>query len=111
MKKQNFLLIALFVMLSAASMAQAPINLSKDFAVTTGTPYPVVDGRNKEYFSNGKNIAISVKTQGEKVFIQRFDFTTMKEVSRKTYEDFPEYTKVQNVLQVGDKLFTSTMYS
>lgn len=81
------------------------VKLSKDFDVTVGTPYPVVDAASKDYFSDNKSYAIAVKTDGEKVTIQRYDFNAMKEVSKKVYEDFPPYNKIQKVLKLGDKLF------
>ena len=86
MKKQSSLLVVLLIMFSiTSSIAQVPANLSKDFKVTTGTPYPVVDGKVKEYFSDGKSAVVSVKVAGGRVSIQRYDFLTMKELSRKVY--------------------------
>lgn len=97
------LLVAFLLTIQLTSFGQ--VNLSKDFKVTVSEPFPVIDGASKEYFSDGKGNAVSVKTDGEKVFVQRFNASTMKEVSRKTYEDFPPYNKVQKVMKVGDKLF------
>ena len=106
MKKQSSFLVILLMLFSiTSSIAQVPPNLSKDFNVTTGTPYPVVDGKVKEYFSDGKSLTVSVKVSGGRVSIQRYDFLSMKELSSKVYEDFPEYTKVQKVIKIGDKLF------
>lgn len=105
MKKNFILQVTLLTVFSIASViAQIPTKVSKDFVVTTGTPYPVVNGKVKEYFSDGKQTTLSVKVEGGRVTIQRYDFLSMKELSRKVYEDFPEYTKVQKVLEVGDKL-------
>ncbi|HYI76307.1 MAG TPA: hypothetical protein VEW65_01725, partial [Chryseolinea sp.] len=81
------------------------VKLSKDFKVTLGAPYPVVDAGNKEYFSDGKGATIAVKTDGEKVTIQRYSIESMKETNRKVYEDFPANNKVQKVIKVGDKIF------
>ncbi len=102
MKNKKFLLLAL-LLVQLVTFGQ--VQLSKDFKVTVGTPYPVVDAANKDYFSDGKGHVISVKTDGEKVTLQRYDIGTMKELSRKEYEDFPPYNKIQDILKVGDKLF------
>jgi len=97
--------LTLLVLLLFQTVTFAQVKLSKDFNVTLGTPYQVVDAGSKEYFSDGKGYTISVKTKGKEVTIQRYDILSMKELSNKMYEDFPPYNKVQKVLQVGDKLF------
>ncbi len=96
---------SLLVLLLAQTVTFAQVKLSKDFNVTVGTPYQVVDAGSKEYFSDGKGYTISVKTKGKEVTIQRYDIGSMKELSNKMYEDFPPLNKVQKVLQIGDKLF------
>lgn len=103
MRHKNTLLTALFLSIQMLSFGQ--VTLSKDFKTTVGAPYPVVDGPSKEYFSDGKGFTISVKTQGERVTIQRYDIAANKEVKRNTYEDFPDKHKVAKVIQVGDKIF------
>ncbi|MDF2456498.1 MAG: hypothetical protein K0R51_2491 [Cytophagaceae bacterium] len=98
------ILAALCTLFSLQGFAQ--VNpLSQDFKISTGTPYPVVDGLMKEYFSDGKSVALSVKTQGRKVTILRYDFTTMKEVGRQVYEDFPDNSKGQKMLELNGKLY------
>ena len=37
--------------------------------------------------------------------VQKFDITSMKEVARNEYTDFPDYMKPQKIMQVGDKIF------
>lgn len=81
------------------------IEFSKNFEVKAGVPYKVIDARSKEYFSDGKGNIITIKTDGEVVFIQKINTKTQKEVSRKEYKDFPKYTKVQKVEKFGDRLF------
>ena len=88
-----------------APLCMAGQKLSPDMKVSTGTPFLVVDAASKEYVGVGNNHTISVKTDGEKVIIQKYNVSTMKEVSRNEYEDFPKYTKVQSVLQVGEHLY------
>jgi hypothetical protein len=103
--KRSFLLGAMFLLLITCCEVHAQDVMSKDFKVTTSVPYAVVDGSVKEYFSDGKSQVISVKTRGRIVTIQCFDFLTMKETSKKTYEDFPEVFKIQTVVKLGDKIF------
>ncbi len=95
---------SLFLLL-ISTITFGQVKLSKDFNTTVGTPYKVVDAKSKEYFSDDKGFTIAVKTDGEKVTLQRYDIKLMKEVSRKEYEDFPPYNKLQKILKVGDKLF------
>lgn len=79
--------------------------LSSDFKVSTGTPFQVVDAPSKEYVGVGNNHTVSVKTRGEKVTIQLYNLSTMKEEQRNEYEDFPKYSKLQNLLKAGDHLY------
>lgn len=67
--------------------------LSKDITVTKSTPFPVVDARLKEYVSLENGTIVSAKTTGERVTIQTFDYTGMKEIGRSVTEDFPPYLK------------------
>ena len=97
------ILSILFLTLAVSSFSQ--VKFSKDFTVEAGKPFPVVDAGHKQYFGVGDNKSISIKTQGELVTIQKFDALTMKEVSRKVYEDFPKYTNVQRIIQSKDALF------
>lgn len=98
-------LIYFILLLSFPLFVVAQPKLSKDFKITPSTPYKVVDAGSKLYFPLADNKAISIKTRGELVTIQRFDTKTMQEISRNEYEDFPKYTKVQKVLQIRGKLF------
>ncbi len=91
----------LFIQLAAFGQ----VKLSKDFLVSVGKPYKVVDAKSKEYFSDGKGFTVSVKTDGEVVTLQRYEIANMKEVNRKEYEDFPDAMKLQKVLKMGDRLF------
>lgn len=97
------LLLGLTLLLPFFLFAQ--VKLSKDFNVSTGTPFQVVDAATKVYKEVGNGQTISLKVRGKLVTIQKFDSNTMKEVKRNVYEDFPEYAKYQEFLRVGDKLF------
>jgi hypothetical protein len=95
-------LFMLALMLPGLMMAQ---KLSPDFEVSVSKPFAVIDAKDKQYFSMGDGTSISVKTRGEIVTVQLFDTESMNELSRKVYEDFPKYNKVQQILKAGDKLF------
>ncbi len=97
-------LLAVLLLFQTIAFAQTP-KLSKDFNVTVGTPYPVVDAGSKEYFSDNNGLAISVKTDGEKVTLLKYDIKGMRETGRKEYEDFPPANKLQDIIQAGDKLY------
>ena len=101
MKKINLLLLLILPLM----MFGQEIEFSKNFKVKAGAPYKVIDARSKEYFYDGEGSIITVKTDGEVVYIQKIDAETQKEISRKEYKDFAKYTKVQKVAKFGDRLF------
>lgn len=103
MKNIKLLILVLLSVIQITAFGQ--VKLSKDFNITVGTPYKVVDAPSKEYFSDGQGHTIAVKTDNEKVTIQRYDIGTMKETNRKEYEDFPPANKLQKIIQAGDKLY------
>lgn len=98
---RNIKLLAMILLCPSLLFAQ---KLSKDFELTVSKPFTVVDAQDKQYFAVGDGNSISVKTRGELVIIQRFSGDDMKELSRKEYDDFPKYNKVQKILQLGDRL-------
>ena len=98
------ILVAAMLFFTMTAFSQE-IEFSKNFDVKAGVPYKVIDARSKEYFSDGKGNIITVKTDGEEVYIQKINTKSQKEVSRKLYKDFPKYTKVQKVAKFGDRLF------
>ena len=83
----------------------AQVKFSKDFDITTGNPYRVIDAPVKLYFSVDGKSAISVKVRGEYVTLQLFDAEKMQEVTRHEYKDFPKYTKIQDVITIGEKMY------
>ncbi|MFT7611798.1 MAG: hypothetical protein ACI9J3_000745 [Parvicellaceae bacterium] len=104
MRMTNFsTLFTLLLLIPATLFAQ--VKLSDEFSISLGTPYNVVDARSKEYRSVGDNHVVSVKTAGAKVTVQLFNLNENKEISRTDYEDFPKYSKVQEVIQLAGKLF------
>ncbi|MEO8086458.1 MAG: hypothetical protein ABI763_06545 [Bacteroidota bacterium] len=101
--KRTKSLLAVLLLIQFTAFAQ--VKLSKDFNITVGTPYKVVDAPSKEYFSDNNGHAISIKTDKEKVTLQLYDVKGMREAGRKEYEDFPPENKLQDIIQAGDKLW------
>ncbi len=96
----------LLVILTSLSLySAAQVKLSKDFTLDASKPFEVVDAKHKKYITVSENKTISVKTDGEIVTIQCFDASTMKETSRKVYEDFPKYARVQRISKTTGGLF------
>ena len=81
------------------------VKFSDDFSVSTGTPYPVVDAKNKQYFPDGKGNSISIKTEEKTITIQRYDVTAMKEINRNVYTDLPADSRIESIMPVGGRLF------
>ena len=106
MKIKNVLSLLLILM---GSISYGQIKLTNDFDVSLGKPYPVVDAKSKEYFSDGAGNVIMVKMSSKKVNIQRYDSKTMTQISTKLYTDFPEKCDLQSIVQVKGKLYY--MYS
>lgn len=99
MKYQVIILFLLFIAPWASAQKFSP-----DFETKLGTPYPVVDGPHKVYFTVGDGSVVSVKTRGEIVTVQHFDHEG-NEKARKVYEDFPPYMKVQRVIQTTGGIY------
>ncbi|MCG8576430.1 MAG: hypothetical protein MI810_16210, partial [Flavobacteriales bacterium] len=79
--------------------------LSKDFTVTVGTPYEVIDAGSKEYIALDDNFAIMAKMGNGIVNLQKYDFNRMKEVSRNTYQDLPKKAVFQDIIKIKDQVF------
>ncbi len=80
--------------------------LSPDFTISKSEPFKVVDAKSKEYVAvEDGNFTIAVKTDGERITIQKFDVKGMKEIARNVYEDFPKYTKIQKLLKIDGRVY------
>jgi hypothetical protein len=100
MKKSILMLVLLF-----PAFVFGQVKFSDDFSVSTGTPYPVVDAKNKQYFPDGKGNSISIKTEEKTITIQRYDVTAAKEINRNVYTDLPADSRVEKILPIGGRLF------
>ena len=99
----KFLYTTLLIVFSTLVFGQG-IKTSKEFKVTTGTPYPVHNAWLKNYYSNGNDM-ISLKGSGKKFVIQKFDVKQLKEVSRTTYDLFPDGFVYEDVIKIKGRLF------
>jgi len=99
--KNKLYFMALLLVFPVFSFAQ---KLSDDFITTTSTPYGVIDASSKEYAAIDDAV-IMAKMRKNIVTLQRFDINEMKEVARKTYEDFPKKVKFLKLLKMNKNLF------
>ncbi|HNP49253.1 MAG TPA: hypothetical protein PKL85_10470 [Bacteroidia bacterium] len=99
--RSMLVLVALF----ASYVSTAQVKFSKEFKITVGEPYKVVDAKSKEYFGDGEGHIVTVKTDGELIVVQRFNVSDGKEIGRKEYKDQPDKSELQSVFNVGGKLF------
>ena len=91
MKKTNLLLL-IFFSIAYTTCAYAQIELQ------VGKPYTVVDARTKMYFYEN-NEMLSVKIDGRKVVIQKMSTDQLTQLSKKTYEDFPDKFTYEHIIQ------------
>lgn len=99
----KYLLLVLLFILPIISFGQ--VKFSNDFKIKTGKLYKVVDAPSKLYFPVNGEFVISIKTKGETVTLQLYDAVKMMEVKRHEYKDFPKYSKVQDVVSIGEKMY------
>jgi len=79
--------------------------ISDNFITTPSKPYQVVDARTKEYVSAEDGTAYMVKKDGEVVYLQKFSYDQMKEVSNKKYEDFQEKSSFVDLVKLKNNLY------
>lgn len=97
--------ISLLILLVLPIIVVSQVRYSKDFKITKGRSYKVVDASSKLYFPINEEKVVSVKTSGEEVTLQLYDAKKMLEITRHEYDDFPKYSKVQDIITAGGKLY------
>lgn len=73
-----------------------------DFEISS--PYPVVDGYTKKYFTRGAEL-MAVKIRGRFVVIQKMNASTMSYLQEQSYEDFPKVYEADDILEVGNRFY------
>ncbi len=97
-------LILATLIFTAGSQLFAQVKLSKDFDFSLSTPYEVTDGSIKTYYGKDGEI-LSVKVDGEAVFIQKYQKNTLNQISSKMYEDFEKGYVTENIYNFADKYY------
>ncbi len=85
------------------SFTSSCLSFSQNFDVQISAPYEVVDAPIKEYYDT-ENEVIAIKIEGTVTTIQKFTKSTLKEVSRKVYEDHPKGTGTNTMVRQGDNV-------
>lgn len=91
-----------FVVFPLLSHSQAIVN--KDFKVTKGTPYEVIDADDKFYFNKGDDI-LTVKIDGRLITIQKLNAKNLVFLKKTEYKDFPSGFQVESVMKFANKFF------
>jgi len=95
MKKFAHLLLALLCISNAVN-AQSNVSF--------GSPYSSVDAPYNDYLYNGNEI-ISIKAESKQLVLQKLNSTTLGEISKKSFEDFPKGYKVEYTAHFGDAYY------
>lgn len=101
--KQAITAVAMLLLSSQYIFSQG--KFSDEFVLSKSTPFTVVDALSKKYFVVEGGFSIAVKTEDQIVNIQKFDANEMKQVKKKTYEDLPKGAVMQDVVQMGQRIF------
>lgn len=91
-------------MSSAYAAKSQDIKLSKEFSYELSKPYKVVDAKIKEYFTKDGEV-LSVKIDGDKLFIQKFASGSLNQTSIKTFEDFEKGFVCEEIIEFSDKYY------
>ena len=93
----------LLILLGAVLMSATTL-FSQGVDLELGTPYQVIDAKNKEYIGLDDGTCVMVKTHGQRVFVQTYDANGMRELERNEYEDFPPYLKFEQLEMINGKI-------
>lgn len=93
------------LMLGVIGMTYSQKTLSTDYAYTASEPYKVIDADYKFYISKGDEV-LTVKFDGKKIFVQRFDGAKPAMLNSKLYENFfPKNYVAESVKIINDRCF------
>lgn len=81
--------------------------ISQDkFDYDISTPYRVIDGAEKYYFSITNNEkTLSVKRDGKDIYMQSFDAKSMKELKREKISDLPKGFVIEHMMWFNNKAY------
>lgn len=91
-------------MLTAPFCNYGQKKLSADYSYTVSEPYQVYDSPKKFYLSEKSEI-LSIKPWKKSVVVLKFDVNTLKLISTKEYEDFPDNYVVEGMKKLQDKYY------
>jgi len=77
---------------------------SADTSVRKGIPYRVQDASERHYFSKG-NEMLTIKVRGRFIIVQKFNTTTLKELSSKEFEHFPKPFVIEKIMEFNNRYF------
>ena len=80
------------------------LSLAQDFDFEVSSPYRVIDAPTKEYYHKDGQI-LGVKVTPKMVTIQKWDAGSMKEISRKEYEDLPKGFQFESLQNFQDNYY------
>lgn len=93
-----------FLIVSSSLVYGQTYKTSKEFKVTKGTPYPVVDAYRKIYLSKGNQV-LSVKIFGKSVIMQKFDADQTKEISKTVFDKLPKNYVYEGLFELQNKYY------
>ncbi|MGH1337900.1 MAG: hypothetical protein ACRBFS_17395 [Aureispira sp.] len=83
-----------------------PCLLAQTPAFRVGEPYKVIDANKKHYFSDpANNLMLAIKDRNNKITLQRFDLTTLKEVKRSNRIILPNLTYIYDVVRIHGRIY------
>jgi len=101
---RKLLLLTVLAFLFQGLTVKAQKDLSNDYSYEVSAPYQVYDSPRKKYFSDGETI-LAVKPWKKKIIIQKYTIEGLKNVSAETYEDLPDNTQFEGMIQLQDKFY------
>lgn len=104
MKKIGVLLMA--VLCATGSMfCQGDYNPSEVFNVSISEPHRVIDAEKKIYRQNDQYIVSLKTTKKDEIFIQTFDKTSMKEITRTVVKTMHKNAEFENFQVIGNRFY------
>lgn len=97
-------IVLLLLVISAPFSNYGQKGLSSEYSYSVSEPYQVYDASKKFYLSE-KNQILSMKPYKKSVVVLKFDVGSLKLISTKEYEDFPDNYVVEGMKKLQDKYY------